>query len=71
MIGDFVVVPQYVILRRKKLDVDCHRSIHRGHAPGTRDNHRTHHKAYLRFCNEYMFDPFPADEWRTCQFAQF
>ena len=49
----------------------CKKLIKAAHAPGTRENHRTHHKAYIRFCNLYKFEPFPADEWQLCQFAQF
>ena len=47
------------------------KSIRCGNAKGTCKNHRTHHKAYLRFCEEYKFSPFPADDWRYCQFAQY
>ena len=43
----------------------------KGHAPGTRVNHRTHYDTYLRFCHEYSFHPLEADEWRYCQFAQY
>ena len=30
-----------------------------------------HHKAYIKFCEEYKYKPFPATDWRYCQFAQF
>ena len=54
-----------------KLNQHCRHNIKYADAAGTRANHRTHYAAYLRFCKEYMFRPFPADEWRYCQFAQF
>ena len=41
------------------------------HTMGTRTNHQTHSRAYLKFCKEYEYAPFPATEWRYCQFAQY
>ena len=49
----------------------CFRSIKQGNAEGTRENRRTHERAYQRFCTEFVYDPYPADEWRLVQFAQF
>ena len=58
-------------MKRTQLSRRCLQKIHRGHAKGTRQNHRTHYTAYLRFCDEFKYSPFPADSWRYCQFAQF
>ena len=64
-------MPEHVHYKRMKLNQHCRHNIKYADAAGTRANHRTHYAAYLRFCKEYMFRPFPADEWRYCQFAQF
>ena len=40
-------------------------------AKGTRSNHITHQKSYYDFCEEYAFQPFPADEWRYVQYGQY
>ena len=53
------------------MDHACGKSIRTANTAGTNDNHRTHLKFYLQFCNEYMYQPFPADYWRYCQFGQF
>ena len=62
---------QQVCVKRHQLNTDCIRSIKAGYADGTRANRRTHHKAFLRFCDEYVFEPYPTTEWRLVQFAQF
>ena len=51
--------------------VNCRRNMKKGHAASTRENHRSHHKAYLKFCTEYEFHPYPGSEWRYCQYAQY
>ena len=66
-----IVVPVDIMSKRRKLDISCIKSIRKGNAPGTRANHRTHESAYVKFCQEYRYDPYPATEWRYCQFAQY
>ena len=63
-------MPEYVKVKRRQLNEDCRKMIRSGSAPGTRANHKTHRTAYMKFCNEYYYKPFPATEWRYCQFAQ-
>ena len=57
-------------LKRQRLNQACRQIIEQGYAVGTRINHEVHKKSYLRFCSEYQFDPFPADDWHYCQYAQ-
>ena len=54
-----------------KLNQQCKSSIRRGNTKGTRANHRTHYSSYVGFCNEFEYEPFPADNWRYCQYAQY
>ena len=35
-----------------------------------RANYRTHHNNYIEFCQQYKYEPYPADEWRYCQYTQ-
>ena len=56
---------------RQRLNRQCRKQIQRGHADGTRANQRTHFKSYNKFCTEYCYQPFPADDWRYCQYAQY
>ena len=49
----------------------CRTTIKQGRALGTHANHRVHKKADYRFCDKYQYIPFPAEEWRYVQFAQF
>ena len=57
--------------RRRKLEGATQKSVKKGHADGTRENHRSHHRAYLRFCDEYAYEYYPADDWRLCMYAQY
>ena len=66
-----ISVPEAVHKKRSLWNQQCQQAIRRADAEGTRHNHRTHYSTYLRFCNEYMYQPFPANEWRYCQFTQF
>ena len=71
MIGDLSIsVPHHILIKRKKLNYTCRCNVKKGNAPGTRANHRTHYNSYLKFCDEYRFNPLPADDWRYCQYAQ-
>ena len=54
---------------REKLNHQCQQMIRKGNAPGTLHNREIHHKAYNEFCTKYWYKPFPASEWRMCQFA--
>ena len=58
-------------MRRKHLNSRYIRGIKEADTEGMRSNHRTHYKAYLQFCKEYAYKPFPANEWRYCQFSQY
>ena len=49
----------------------CRSNIRKGNTEGTRANHRTHYNSYVKFCEEYRYPPFPADDWRYCLFAQY
>ena len=53
------------------MNAACHATIARGHADGTQANHRTHEKSYMKFCAEYLYEPFPADKWWYVQFGQY
>ena len=57
--------------RRKLLNKKCVSYIKKGDTKGTRANHRTHHKSYLQFCQTYRYEPYPATEWRYCQYAVY
>ncbi len=46
-------------------------SIQHAYAPGTRSNHRTQWKAYLRFAQFHELDPVPAELSTILRFAQF
>ena len=70
MVKILISVTQEVMKKRLKLNAACRETIKQGDAEGTRLNRETHERAYKRFCNEYQFKPFPADNWRYCQFAQ-
>ena len=45
--------------------------IQRGDAPGTVRNRRLHQHSYTAFCEEYWYKPFPATQWRYCQYAMY
>ena len=57
--------------KRRLLNRVCITSIKKANAIGTKKNYRTHHAAYVRFCNEYQLPLYPAEDWKFCQFAQF
>ena len=57
--------------KRRQLNIDCIKNIRTGNSEGTRANRRTHQKAYLHFCKEYVFEPYHTNDWRLVQFAQF
>ena len=46
-------------------------AVKRGNVDSTRANKRTHLNNYYRFCETFEFQPFPASDWRYCQFAKF
>ena len=58
-------------MNRHKLNIACRKNVKQGHADGTRTNHRSHHNSYIKFCDEYRFQPYPASNWRYCQYAQY
>ena len=62
---------QQLAVKRRRLDQQCIQLVKKGNAEGMVANRRTHHKAYKRFCTEFQFNPFPANNWRQVQFAQF
>ncbi len=57
--------------RFSHLDGLIRASIQHAYAPGTRSNHRTQWKAYLRFVTFYELDPVPAELSTILRFAQF
>ena len=69
----FILISAQEVLRQKRdaLNVACMKTIRRGNADGTRANRQTHDRAYMRFCNEYAFEPYPCTNWQLVQFAQF
>ena len=40
-------------------------------APGTHNNRITHERSYMQFCKEFWYAPYPATNWRQCQYAMF
>ena len=73
MIGEssFVERKGCVGCKRKKLNKDCISMIKKADTEGTRANHRTHHRAYLRFCDDFNYVAFPATEWQIVQYAMY
>ena len=57
MIGNcrLIAVPASVIRRRKELNMSCSYTMKSAHTQGTRNNHNTHHKSYIRF-TQYLAD---------------
>ena len=64
-------VSQHVLQKRRRLNAACISSIKLGNALGMRANHRTHQAAYEKFCAEYEFNLYPADDWCYVQFTQY
>ena len=71
MIGNFITVPEAVVAERRRLTVATKQMVKRGHAEGTRSNHRCHINSYERFCNELWFQPYLATEWQLCMYGQY
>ena len=65
------VDPAEVDKKHHELNQRCIRSIKKARAEGTIANRRTHSNVYMRFCDIYYLNPYPASDWQFVQFAQY
>ena len=55
----------------ERLDLQCKESLKTGYRPNTVRNYRSRVNIYIRFCQLYGIDLFPATEWNLIRYARY